>query len=133
MRTIAAIFSTLIVLTGCQASQQVDDGLPRNGAINPVQPTLTVWHSQTQQWTTPETFFELELARLNGPTYGTRRGNNYPDYDSVEEWQTLVDLLPDGRVCPMVFFHNRWRRLPDVLALDERLRNYGGCKDVFKF
>ena len=133
MRAFAFLFFSLLFLGGCQASHHVDDGSPRNGDLDKTKPTLTVWHAQTQQWTTPEAFFELELTRLNGPTYGTRTGDSYPDYDSVEEWQTLIDQLPDGRVCPMVFFHKRWRRLPDVLALDESLRNYDGCRDVFKF
>lgn len=104
-----------------------------NGELRHQSGKPQVWHAETGQWTSPERFFELELIRLKGPTYGTRSGDNYPDYDSVEEWQTLVDKLPDGRICPMVFFHNRWRRLPDVLALDESLRNYDGCRDVFKF
>ncbi|MCO7225640.1 hypothetical protein [Pleionea sp. CnH1-48] len=92
---------------------------------------LKVYYEDTRQWVSPERFFELELKRLNGPTYGTPQ--HYPPYDQVKEWETLIDRLPDGRQCPMVFFHERWRRLPDVLALDERLRNYGGCADVFKY
>lgn len=101
------------------------------GDIKEVGGSLQVWYQAADEWLTPEVFFEREISRLNGPTYG--RTSKYPDYNSVQEWDTLIDILPDGRSCPMVFFHARWRRLPDVLALDERLRNYGGCKDVFNY
>lgn len=103
---------------------------PENGALKEGEAALQVWSEARDQWVTPELFFTDDLASLNGPTYG--RTHVYPPYAQVKEWQTLVDVLPDGRSCPMVFFHNRWRRLADVRALDVRLRNYGGCQDVFK-
>ena len=108
------------------------DGHHNNGEQRQHKGKTQVWHGATEQWACPEDFFERELVRLKGPTYGTRTSDNYPEYNKVQEWETLIDQLPDGRVCPMVFFHNRWRRLPDVLALDDNLRNYGGCRDVFK-
>lgn len=100
------------------------------GVLRENSQTLQVWHEEAN-WVSPERFFELELIRLGGPTYGTV--STYPAYGSVSEWETLIDLLPDGRTCPMVFFHQRWRRLPDVLGLHPKLRNYGGCADVFDF
>lgn len=103
---------------------------PQKGEVREEGVSLQVWYDEKQKWVSPETYFELELKRLKGPTYGTVR--KYPPYDSVKEWETLIDLSPTGAVCPMVFFHSAWRRLPDVLGLDERLRNYKGCKDVYK-
>lgn len=100
-----------------------------NGDVQEKQGSLMVWSQHHNRWVSPEEFFIAEINKLNGPTYGIV--TEYPPYKAVKEWDTLIDKLPDGRVCPMVFFHQRWRRLPDVLALDERLRNYGGCKDVF--
>lgn len=117
------IISTALLLAVSQAQAQ------STGTLRGVGDALEVWHAASERWVTPPEYFSLELTRLNGPTYG--RVREYPAYESVSEWQTLIDVLPDGRECPMVFFHERWRRLPDVLALDERLREYGGCRDVF--
>ncbi len=110
--------------------QRVQRISPDKGQIRIAADQMEVWYNENERWVSPERYFELELKRLNGPTYGVIR--KYPPYDSVKEWETLINELPDGRQCPMVFFHERWRRLPDVLALDEGLRNYGGCTDVFK-
>ncbi len=104
---------------------------PAHGDVRETGDGLMVWHMTVSGWITPDEFFVTEIKRLKGPTYGTV--GDYPPYATVNEWDTLIDKLPDGRECPMVFFHQRWRRLPDVLALDERLRNYGGCQDVFRF
>ena len=104
---------------------------PAHGDVRETGDGIEVWHMTVSGWITPDEFFSIEIKRLKGPTYGTV--GDYPPYDTVNEWDTLIDRLPDGRKCPMVFFHERWRRLPDVLALDERLRNYGGCRDVFRF
>jgi len=104
---------------------------PEAGAVRESDAGIQVWSAQRNAWIEPTLFFADDLKTLNGPTYG--RTSQYPPYAQVKEWETLVDVLPDGRECPMVFFHQRWRRLPDVRALDERLRNYGGCKDVFKY
>ena len=104
---------------------------PAHGEVRETGDKIKVWHMTASGWISPDEFFAIEIKRLKGPTYGTV--TDYPPHESVQEWDTLIDRLPDGRECPMVFFHARWRRLPDVLALDERLRNHGGCKDVFRF
>lgn len=117
------IFSSLTLTSGNAYSE------PEHGEVKDNLDKLIVWHSSQSSWISPEQYFTIEIKRYDGQSYGTV--TQYPPYDTVNEFDTLVDKLPDGRVCPMVFFHQRWRRLPDVLALDERLRNYGGCKDVF--
>ena len=104
---------------------------PAHGEVRETQSGIEAWHTTASGWISPDTFFAIEIKRLKGPTHGTVE--DYPAHETVNEWDTLIDRLPDGRECPMVFFHTRWRRLPDVLALDERLRNHGGCKDVFRF
>ena len=104
---------------------------PAHGDVRETGGDIEAWHMTVAGWISPDEFFVIEIKRLEGPTYGTVK--DYPPYAAVQEWETLIDQLPDGRECPMVFFHGRWRRLPDVLALDERLRNHGGCKDVFRF
>lgn len=131
----AGLLTSSLLLAGfVQADHDSDHKNPgqENGELRQHGEDWRLWHANSKQWTDVDSFFEMEIDRLNGPTYGTRSGSNYPDYDSVNEWDTLIDKLDDGRSCPMVFFHKRWRRLPDVLALDDRLRNYGGCRDVFK-
>ena len=104
---------------------------PVHGDVRESGENIEAWHRAVSGWISPDEFFAIEIKRLNGSTYGTVA--DYPPYENVNEWDTLIDQLPDGRQCPMVFYHARWRRLPDVLALDERLRNHGGCKDVFRF
>lgn len=104
---------------------------PSHGDVQDKNKNLVVWHKDLSSWILPDEYFAIEIKQYDGQFYGTV--TNYPPYDTVNEFDTLIDQLPDGRECPMVFFHQRWRRLPDVLALDERLRNYGGCKDVFNY
>jgi len=120
------LFSLLALLVLGQPVMAAD-----NGEVREHNGELQVWSESRNSWIEPPLFFADDLKTLNGPTYG--RTSTYPPYEQVKEWETLVDLLPDGRECPMVFFHNRWRRLPDVRALDDRLRNFGGCRDVFKY
>jgi len=104
---------------------------PSHGDVKGDLKNLVVWHQDVSNWIQPTEYFAIEIKRYDGKSYGTV--TDYPPYETVNEFDTLTDILPDGRVCPMVFYHQRWRRLPDVLALDERLRNYGGCKDVFNY
>lgn len=117
------LLASLLVLSSAAAA-------PANGSLREHASGIDVWSASSGAWVSPEVFFAAEIAALDGPTYG--RTGDYPPYARVREWETLIDVLPDGRECPMVFFHARWRRLPDVLALDERLRNWGGCADVLK-
>ncbi|CAA0090461.1 Uncharacterised protein [BD1-7 clade bacterium] len=119
----ASIFAAMMISTNVAA-------LPENGHIDKAGNELRVWSQAQQSYVTPESYFEAEVKKLNGPTYG--RTHQYPEYETVKDWETLIDVLPNGKgECPMVFFHQRWRRLPDVLALHEDLRNYGGCRYVF--
>ncbi len=123
--TIVIILAAFLLLSATTSSQEPLE----QGAVRQTGDALEVWH-EAIGWVSPESYFNYEIKRLGGPTYGTVV--RYPPYATVKQWETLIDRLPDGRTCPMVFFHQRWRRLPDVLALDDRLRNYGGCRDVFK-
>lgn len=122
---ISSMIVSLVLSAGADTSPHRNGDLRERGA------RLEVWSTQRQAWVAPEQFFDAEIEALDGPTYG--RTHDYPPYDTVSEWETLIDVLPDGRQCPMVFFHQRWRRLPDVLALDAKLREYGGCADVLDY
>lgn len=76
-------------------------------------------------------FFTIEIKHYNEQVCGA--GINKSRYETVNELDTSFDRLPGGREGLMVLLHQRWRGLPDVPVLVEGLRNYGGCKDVFKF
>lgn len=115
-----------------QSRKHAEHLTPSKGYIRTIAGKMQVWYDGNRHWVSPEHYFDLEIDRLGGLTYGQIK-DEYPPYETVREWETLIDILPDGRQCPMVFFHQRWRRLPDVLGLDERLRNYDGCVDVFRY
>lgn len=125
------MFKFFILFFTLSFFSQVTLSAPEHGDVQGNENNIKVWHKDLTSWISPEEYFTIEIKRYDGKSYGTV--SSYPAYDTVNEFDTLIDKLPDGQECPMVFFHQRWRRLPDVLALDERLRNYGGCKDVFKF
>jgi hypothetical protein len=104
---------------------------PVHGEVHDTGDNIEAWHMKLAGWISPDEFLVIEIKHLNGPTYGM--AGDYPPYEAMQEWDTLIDRLPDDRECPKMSFHARWRRLPDVLALDEHLRNYGGCRDVLRF
>lgn len=104
---------------------------PARGEVCEASDSIEVWHLTAAGWASPDDCFVIELKRPKGPTYGTVK--NYPSKDAVQEWDTLIDQLPDGSQCPTVFFYDCWRRAPNVLAPDERLRNQGGRKKVLRF
>lgn len=119
--------STLLII-GLLASPAVF-AAPMQGDIKESNNDITVWHQNSGEWLTPKNYFSIEANKFNGKNYGSVTA--YPAYETVKEYDTLIDNLPNGQECHMIFFHQRWRRVPDVLALDERLRNYGGCENVF--
>ena len=112
MTTTLTMLATLILFSVAARSA------PDQGDVRESEDGIEVWHTTIADWISPDEYFDIEIKRLGGLTYGTVE--DYPPHRSVQEWDTLIDRLPDGRVCPMVFFHQRWRRLPDVLALDSR-------------
>ena len=68
---------------------------PAHGDVRESGDGIKVWHMSVSGWITPEEFFSIEIKRLEGPTYGTV--GDYPPYEDVQEWDTLIDRLPDGR------------------------------------
>lgn len=82
-------------------------------------------------WTFFQDQKQILLSRHGGTDYGELSADQYPTFASVKEWDFLTEQLEDGSMCVMVFYHQRWRRLPDVLGLSEELRNYEGCGKVF--
>ena len=96
---------------------------------------IEVYSEHAGRYLGPDSFFEIEkverLQQFGTTDYGTIKGDQYPEYSSVREWDFLTERLSDGSHCVMVFFHSRWRRFGDVLALSDQLRDWGGCARVF--
>lgn len=91
--------------------------------------TPKVWSQTSNSWTSPKAFW-LEYADTKGGlTWGER--NDYPVYDQVNEYDTMIIQLETGE-CMMEFFHNRWRRANDVRRWDPLFNEFSGCPDVFK-
>lgn len=88
-----------------------------------------VWSAKGNQWITPDEFWLEFAADKGGLTWGVR--NDYPEYDQVNEHDTMIIQLDTGN-CMMEFFHNRWRRANDVRRWDPLFNEYSGCPDVFK-
>ena len=81
MRT--SLFAIIVLVLASRAAFSA----PEQGDLRESAGKLRVWHTAQQSWVSPETFFQLELRRLNGPTYGSI--TEYPPYSSVKEWETL--------------------------------------------
>lgn len=75
-----------------------------------------------------EAFWKRYAESRGGLTWGT--SSTYPEYDKVNEGDTLIIQLQQGP-CLMEFFHSRWRRANDVRRWDESVNEFGGCPYVF--
>ena len=103
------LFLTSAILSGCNSAQ--------NSNVPEYQPGSDI-----------ETFWSEYARAKGGLTWGS--GTQYPDYDKVNEGDTLLIQLDKGP-CLMEFFHNRWRRANDVWRWDDTMNQYGGCPYVF--
>ena len=75
-----------------------------------------------------EQFWQDYVELRGGLTWG--KTTEYPDYDKVQEGDTMIIELAQGP-CLMEFFHSRWRRANDVRRWHESVNEYGGCPYVF--
>lgn len=87
-----------------------------------------IWDQTVQAWVSVEMFWLTYAETRGGLTWG--QGQQYPDYDQVNERDTFLVELQQGS-CLMEFFHSRWRRANDVRRWNEQLNQYGGCPYVF--
>ncbi|EAR61261.1 hypothetical protein [Neptuniibacter caesariensis] len=88
-----------------------------------------VWSEQASEWISPNQFWLAFAETKGGLTWGQR--TDYPEYDQVNEHDTMIIQLESGN-CMMEFFHSRWRRANDVRRWDPLFNEYAGCPDVFK-
>jgi hypothetical protein len=104
---------------------------PAHGEIRETGISIEVWHLTAAGWVSPDDFLVIEIKRLSGPTYDMSESD--PMSDTVQDRDTRVEQLPGDHECPTAFSDERWRRLPNVLALYGRLRKSGDCTGVFRF
>jgi hypothetical protein len=111
---------SLVLMLGCSihvVAQEAGD--VNNGKI---------WNADSRQWQGIEAFW-LEYAQgRGGLTWG--RSSEYPPYNEVKEFDTLMIELEQGP-CLMEFFHQRWRRANDVRRWNDAVNDFGGCPYVF--
>ena len=132
VKSIITIFS-LFLTTAAIADGIEFPAEPKDGdthVIDARSGDFRVWDAVNKQWVEPVQFWLNFAARRGGLTWG--RTDTYPEYDKVKEHDTLIIETPAGS-CLMYFFHTRWRRAWDVWRWGPELKEYDGCKDVFKY
>lgn len=87
-----------------------------------------VWNGANNEWNSVALFWQHFTKTNEGKAWG--RISEYPNYDEVNEFDTLIITLKDG-ACLMQFYHSRWRRANDVQRWDDAFNKYGGCPYVF--
>jgi len=98
------------------------------GQVKQFSSEFQAWNAEKKSWLKIEDFWRAYANRQGGLTWGER--SDYPPYDQVKEFDTLIIQLPQGN-CMMMFFHSRWRRANDVRRWDDVHNDYGGCPFVF--
>ncbi|WP_035385502.1 hypothetical protein [Ferrimonas futtsuensis] len=126
MNRLVAVF---LVVVCVWSSGTVAQEERRHGEVDRTMSPWQVWNGDLGSWTSLEAFWLAQAAKNGGLSWG--RGSDYPEYDQVQEYDTLIIELSSGP-CMMEFFHSRWRRANDVRRWDPAFNDYGGCPDVFK-
>ncbi len=90
---------------------------------------LQVWNADNTEWNDIELFWQNFAKTNEAKSWGTN--DSYPNYDDVNEFDTLVIELKQG-TCLMQFYHSRWRRANDVQRWNDAFNEYGGCPYVFE-
>jgi len=89
---------------------------------------LLAWNMNKSEWTSIELFWE-DFAKSNEAKYWGL-SNKYPNYDDVNNFDTILIQLKEG-TCLMQFFHSRWRRANDVQRWHDAFNEHSGCPYVF--
>jgi len=125
MLKILIAISILCVFHSASAQQsEIANGTVRQLADGSSQ----AWSNQDESWVDLETFWLRYAEGRGGLTWGRR--TEYPSYDQVGEFDTMIIELESGP-CLMEFFHTRWRRANDVRRWDPAFNDYAGCATVF--
>ncbi len=62
---------------------------PAHGDVRETESGIEVWHMTVSGWVSPDEFFDIEIKRLKGPTYGT-----VEDYPLHAGGRILPELSP---------------------------------------
>ncbi len=122
MKILIAILLCSFILTA--QAQEYEHGEIKQSTSGDIQ----VWNANSTQWSDAETFW-LNFEKTNeGNSWG--RSTKYPNYDDVNEFDTIIIELEQG-ACLMQFYHARWRRANDVQRWNDNFNEYGSCPYVF--
>jgi hypothetical protein len=117
------IFILCFVVSNIQAEEH-DHGFVNESPSG----KLLVWNNTENEWNSIELFWKNFIETNKATSWGWT--DEYPNYNDVNEFDTLVITLKEGP-CLMQFYHSRWRRANDVQRWDDAFNEYGGCPYVF--
>ena len=120
---IAIVITLMSLMTAGFGAELSNGKVSRNE-----QGALQAWDNVESEWIDIENFWTRYADRKGGLTWGRKK--EYPGYDNVKEFDTIIIELDQGP-CLMEFFHSRWRRANDVRRWDDAFNGYGGCPYVF--
>lgn len=118
---ILVIFIFCLFITNIQAQEHGFVDVSDSGK-------LQVWNDANNEWNSIELFWQHFSKTNKAKAWGST--NEYPNFDDVNEFDTLIIKLKEG-ACLMQFYHSRWRRANDVQRWDDAFNEYGGCPYVF--
>jgi 23S rRNA G2069 N7-methylase RlmK/C1962 C5-methylase RlmI len=117
------VFILCFLITDIQAQE------PENGFVNKnIAGKLQVWNTDENDWSDIKLFWQGFAKKNKSKSWGNV--SVYPNYDEVNEFDTLVIELKQGS-CLMQFYHSRWRRANDVQRWNDAFNEFGGCPYVF--
>jgi hypothetical protein len=118
-----------IVVFLCLLNSAVYAQEPKHGFFDEsVEGKPQVWNTNKGEWSSIESFWTGFAKSNNAKYWGL--SDTYPNYDDVNEFDTVLIRLKEG-TCLMQFFHSRWRRANDVQRWDDAFNEYAGCALVF--
>jgi hypothetical protein len=119
----------LLTLFLCLLTTTVHAQQPKHGSVvESAEGKLQVWNVNKGEWSNIESFWAGFAQSNNTKFWG--KAETYPNYDDVNEFDTVLIQLNEG-TCLMQFFHSRWRRANDVQRWDDAFNEYAGCALVF--
>ena len=120
---IAFLFILCLMITNVKAAE------PEHGFVNKSgSGALQAWNADKHEWNDIDSFWQSFTQINKAKSWGIT--DTYPNYDEVNEFDTLVIKLKQG-TCLMQFYHARWRRANDVQRWHDAFNEYSACPYVF--
>ena len=119
----------LFIFMFCFIITNVHAAAPAHGFVNKNDSgTLQAWNAERDEWSDIDSFWQNFAKSNKAKSWGIT--DTYPNYDEVNEFDTLVIELKQG-TCLMQFYHARWRRANDVQRWHDAFNEYSACPYVF--